>query len=274
MGTTWRSVEPPPLSDISAMGWLRVVLRGFVLAVMMAVGLAVLLPLRAAERGLGRHHTLSAWLPHLVCRAALMLLGIRLTAQGRLDEATGIVVANHTSWLDIFTLNALGRVTFVSKDDVAGWPGIGLLARATGTLFIARDARQASAQQAMVLARLAAGQRLVLFPEGTSTDGQRVLPFKPTLFAAALAAGAQVQPLSVSYHPKAGRDPRFYGWWGDMSFGPHALGLLAEPRGGAAMVVLHPPVASRQFADRKALALACEVAVRQGTVAHGLIVRK
>ena len=266
MSPTWRSVAPPPLPVIGPMGWVRAVLRGLALAVMMAAGLAVLVPLRAAERWLGRGHSLSARLPFLVSRATLALLGIRLAAKGRLDEHAGIVVANHATWLDIFTLNALGPVTFVSKDDVAGWPGIGLLARATGTLFIARDPRQARAQQAMVLARLAAGQRLVLFPEGTSTDGQRVLPFKPTLFAAAMAAGAQVQPVSIGYHPRAGRDPRFYGWWGDMSFGPHALVLLAEPGGGAVTVVLHPPQVARQFADRKALALACEGVVRLGKV--------
>ena len=266
MSPTWRSVAPPPLPVIGPIGWVRAVLRGLALALMIAAGLAVLVPLRAAERWLGRGHSLSAHLPFLVCRATLGLLGIGLTAQGRLDERAGIVVANHATWLDIFTLNALGAMTFVSKDDVAGWPGIGLLARATGTLFIARDPRQARAQQAMVQARLAAGQRLVLFPEGTSTDGQRVLPFKPTLFAAALAAGARVQPVSIDYHPRPGRDPRFYGWWGDMSFGPHAIAMLAEPGGGAVTIVLHPPFQSGQFPDRKALALACEGVVRSGKV--------
>lgn len=243
--------------------------RGIVLVAVIAVGLVVLVPLRRAERWWGRGHRLSAWLPHLVSRAALFLLGIRQTVQGRLDERSGIVVANHTTWLDIFTLNALGRMTFVSKDDVAGWPGIGFLAWATGTLFIARDPRQARVQQSMIEGRLLGKERLVLFPEGTSTDGLQVLSFKPTLFAPALATGAQVQPISVTYRPRAGRDPRFYGWWGDMSFVPHALALLAEPAGGTVVVVLDLPIDSRRFADRKALALVCETSVRQGHAAAG-----
>lgn len=151
-------------------------------------------------------------------------------------RGSGALVANHASWLDIFVLNALSRIYFVSKAEVAGWPAIGWLARATGTLFIERDPKQARAQAQQMEDRLRAGHRLLFFPEGTSTDGLRVLPFKPTLFAAFFGQnqppGLQVQPVSVSYHAPAGAPARLYAWWGDMDFGSHLLTVLAAPCGG------------------------------------------
>jgi lyso-ornithine lipid O-acyltransferase len=139
----------------------------------------------------------------------------------------GAVVANHSSWMDIFALNARKRVYFVSKAEVARWPGIGWLARATGTVFINRDPKEARAQQTVFEARLKAGHKLLFFPEGTSTDGQRILPFKSTLFGAFFAPDLRdilwVQPVTVIYTAPPGEDPRFYAWWGDMSFGGHLL---------------------------------------------------
>ena len=183
----------------------------------------------------------------------------------------GAIVANHASWLDIFALNATDRVYFVSKSEVAGWPGIGWLARATGTVFIARKGREARAQAALFEARLQAGHRLLFFPEGTSTDGRRVLPFKSTLFAAFLAEGVppglRLQPVSVVYHAPPGQDARLYGWWADMDFGPHLMRVLAQARQGQIEVIFHPPVAVADFADRKALAAHCEAAVRAGHAA-------
>jgi 1-acyl-sn-glycerol-3-phosphate acyltransferase len=85
-------------------------------------------------------------------------------------------VANHAGWLDIFTLNAVQRVYFVSKSEVAAWAGVGVLARVTGTVFIDRQARQAAEQARMLQDRLAAGHRLLFFPEGTSSDARRVHP--------------------------------------------------------------------------------------------------
>ena len=155
-------------------------------------------------------------------------------------------VANHASWLDIFALNARKRVYFVSKSEVARWPGIGWLARATGTVFIRRDAREAQAQTEIFETRLDAGHKLLFFPEGTSTDGQRVLPFKIDAFRGLLRAGAarhlRIQPVTVIYTAPTGEDPRFYGWWGDMGFGPHLLQGAGRTRPGAVTLVYHPPV--------------------------------
>ena len=179
----------------------------------------------------------------------------------------GAVVANHASWLDIFVLNAGKRVYFVSKSEVAGWPGIGWLAKATGTVFITRDAREAATQKAVFEARLSAGHKLLFFPEGTSSDGLRVLPFKSTLFAAFFAPELQgfvrIQPVTVVYRPPAGKDRQFYGWWGDMDFGEHLLKMLAAPAQGSVEVVYHAPVAVADFSDRKALERHCETVVRR-----------
>ena len=180
----------------------------------------------------------------------------------------GAVVANHSSWLDIFALNARKRVYFVAKSEVASWPGIGQLAWATGTVFIKRDPRQATSQVALFQSRLAVGHRLLFFPEGTSTDGLQVLGFKPTLFAAFFAPELRetmtIQPVTVKYVAPPGMDARFYGWWGDMALAPHLVSTLAAKRQGEVRVIYHPPVKVRDFTSRKTLALATEEAVRRG----------
>jgi len=177
------------------------------------------------------------------------------------------MVANHAGWLDIFVLNAATPLYFVAKSEVSGWAGIGVLARVTGTMFVTRKPGEARAQQAAFEARLQAGHRLMFFPEGTSSDALRVLPFKPTLFAAFLAPDlrdvVQVQPVSVVYRAPRGMDARFYGWWGDMTFAPHLVQVLAHP-GGSVEVLFHPPLQVAAFADRKSLSAACEAAVRAG----------
>ncbi|MCF1710256.1 1-acyl-sn-glycerol-3-phosphate acyltransferase [Tabrizicola sp. J26] len=249
------------------MGWVRVILRGGALAIVTYGCLLLLLLLRLIERPLfGLDRPWTPWITQFVCRSAMVILGIRLKVIGTPMQERGAVVANHASWLDIFTLNAVQRIYFVSKDDVAGWPGIGWLAKATGTVFIARKGSEAKAQQQLFEERLRAGHRLLFFPEGTSTDSLRVLPFKTTLFAAFFTHGLEtvlsIQPVTVVYRAPEGADPRFYGWWGEMAFGPHLLAVLAAPRQGMAEVILHPPVPVDAFPDRKALAAHCERVIR------------
>jgi 1-acyl-sn-glycerol-3-phosphate acyltransferase len=160
----------------------------------------------------------------------------------------------------------------VAKAEVAGWPGIGWLARAAGTVFIRRDRAEAAAQARLFEARLEAGHRLAFFPEGTSTDGRRVLPFNSTLFQAFFAdhlrSGLRVQPVTIVYTAPPGEDPRFYGWWGDMEFGSHLLRVLAAPRRGRVEVIWHPPVPVAAMETRKALAKTCEEVVRIGLEAR------
>lgn len=264
--------RPLPASRIGAGGWARVALRAPALILLIYTCLLLLLLLRLIEAPL--FHRRRPWTPHItcfVCRNALRIMGLRRKVHGRPMRENGAVVANHTSWLDIFTLNAGQPIYFVSKAEVAKWPGIGILARATGTIFITRRGSEARRQQALLEDRLHAGHRLLFFPEGTSSDALRVLPFKSTLFQAFFAAdegapaGAAplcVQPVSVVYHAPPGSDPRFYGWWGDMDFAGSLLRTLAAPHQGRVEVSYLPPVRVAAFADRKALARYCEDVIR------------
>lgn len=276
---TWQSdAQNPKDPPISPLGWLRIILRGGVIIAVTSICLLLLFAVRLIERPIfDRHRPWTPFITQFVCRSALRVLGLRLTVVGRPDTGPGAVVANHTSWLDIFVLNAVQRVTFVAKSEVAKWPGIGILARATGTLFVVRDRAQASAQVDAFRTRLTQGEKLLFFPEGTSSDGLQVLPFKPTLFATfftpELRDTGTLQPVSVRFNAPPDADPRIYGWWGDMGFATHLLSTLALSPQGSVTVVYHPPVASADFPDRKALSSHLETAVRHGHKAglpHGI----
>lgn len=274
MADTWYGDPSPPPAGAGASGWLRVILRAIPLIVLVFGGLLILLLIRLVERPVcGLRRPVTPFITQFVCRTSFVVLGIKYTTKGAPMEGAGAVVANHASWLDIFALNARKRIYFVSKSEVARWPGIGWLARATGTVFIQRDRSEVRSQITLFRDRLAAGHKLLFFPEGTSTDGLQVLAFKPALFAAffdpALYQTMQMQPVTVNYHAPKGEDPRFYGWWGDMDFGPHLLSTLAAKRQGHVHVVYHASVKVADFKDRKTLAKAMEEQVRAGLSQHG-----
>lgn len=248
---------------------LRIGLRGLILGALAYGGLALLLVLRLVEAPLfAQRRPITPWITQAVCRATFPVLGMRRVVHGQPMSGPGAMVANHGSWLDIFALNAGARVYFVAKSEVHGWAGIGWLARATGTVFIARRGLEAKDQKHLFERRLQQGHQLLFFPEGTSTDARRILPFKTSLFAAFfaenLSADLRIQPVTVVYRAPDGADPRFYGWWGEMSFAGHLLHVLAAPRQGAVEVTYHPAVAIDDFADRKALARHCETVIRAG----------
>lgn len=266
---TWMSEDEPPIGRIGAMGWLRVALRGVILFVLLATCLATLLVLRLVEAPLyGKRRPWTPYITQFVCQSVFVVMGMKLQVRGTPMRDMGAAVANHASWIDIIALNARDRIYFVAKEEVAGWPGIGWLARATGTMFVKRDRAEAVAQTKAMETRLKLGHRLLFFPEGTSTDGQRVLAFKPTLFqsflAESLRADMQVQPISVSYYAPKGEDHRYYAWWGDTDLAPHLLKALAARRHGKAVVTYHAPVSVADFTNRKALALRLETDVRAG----------
>jgi lyso-ornithine lipid O-acyltransferase len=274
MSPTWDSDDPVAPVRISKSGWVRAVSRGLVLGTVVFGGLLMLLLIRLFERPVfGADRPITPYITRGVCRSAFVILGMPLLVRGPRMKVQGAVVANHSSWLDIFALNARKNVYFVSKSEVAGWPGIGWLARATGTVFIRRDPREAKTQLAVFEERLRHGHRLLFFPEGTSTDTLRVLPFKPTLFAAlfsdSLVHDMYVQAVTVIYHPPEHADPRFYGWWGDMGFGEHLVKVLAQRRQGKVELVYHEPVRVDDFPNRKSLASHLDSLVRS---AHSRLV--
>ncbi|MBU2934913.1 MULTISPECIES: lysophospholipid acyltransferase family protein [Pacificibacter] len=265
----WNSSVPPVEPPCERFDGLRAVLRGAPIVLLILVCLPLMMLTRGIERLIvGARRPWSSVFPRFVSYAALKIMGIPLQTRGTPMSAPGAVVANHSSWLDIFTLNACQDVFFVSKDEVANWAGIGPLARACGTVFIARDRKEAGRQKILFEKRLHMGHKLLFFPEGTSTDGLRVLPFKPTLFAAFFAPELRdevsIQPVTVQYIAPAGADPRFYGWWGEMEFAPSLIKFLKARKQGAIMVTFHEPIAVKDVPNRKDMAFLCEKAVRSG----------
>ena len=211
---------------------------------------------------------ISSRITQIACRGSLAILGISLQTTGAPMKFHGAVVANHSSWIDIFSLNAPQRIAFASKSEVASWFGIGILAKSTGTVFIKRDRRDAKRQREVFVNRLSEGDKLLFFPEGTSSDGQRVLPFNSTLFAAFFDRGLRdkmwIQPVSVTYHAPPGEDPRCYCWWGDMEFAAHFLSVVSGPAGGRVEVLFQEPLRVRDFEGRKQLASHCQSLVASG----------
>jgi 1-acyl-sn-glycerol-3-phosphate acyltransferase len=275
MSAAWDSADHPTPVSVGPLGWVLMLLRGVVLATVVLVGLVILLAIRLIERPLyGQGRPVTPHITQIVCKIAFWIMGLRRAVIGTPMRHRGAVVANHTSWLDIFSLNAAQRIYFVSKSEVASWPGIGWLAKATGTLFIERNPKHARKQTEVFQQRLLDNHRLLFFPEGTSTDGLQVLPFKTTLFQSFFAPELRdviwVQPVTVIYTAPDGTDPRFYGWWGDMSFGGHLLRTLASLRQGQVTTIYHTPLAVADFENRKALAQACEAQVRAAHPSAGL----
>ncbi len=274
---SWNAAPPPDLPAPGPADRLRLAWRAPAAALWLALMFGVFQILRGADAAAARISggSAPALAPPIVgawARGALAILGIRRRVRGAPMAHPGALVANHASWLDIVVLQATTRAAFVSKAEVAGWPGIGAIGRAIGTVFIERRATEAQRQTATLAERLAHGDRLVIFPEGTSSDGRQVLPFKSALFGVFLAPGLKdrlwVQPVTLAYREGPGLPPAFYGWWGDMDFAAHLRAMLAFSRGGSVEAVFHPPLRAADFSDRKALAEAAAAAV---TGAHAAL---
>jgi 1-acyl-sn-glycerol-3-phosphate acyltransferase len=213
------------------------------------------------------------WYHRVCCR----ILGFRLEIRGEISQRhPTLFIVNHTSYTDITILGAVLDASFVAKTEVASWPFFGWLAKLQRTVFVDRRARNGAAQQRDALAtRLEAGDNLILFPEGTSNDGLRVLPFKSALFSVAeyKAHGEPlaVQPVSLTYAKldgmPIGRALRpFVAWYGGMDLAPHlwellGLGVIT------AVIEFHPVVTIAELGSRKRLAEHCRRAVMAGVVA-------
>ena len=264
--SSWEQDPLPTGTPPGVAGSALIILR-LLLLVITIYGLLVLLWLvRLFEWPWGR--VVSPYITQLACRFSLRILGIKLVTTGKPMGNPGAVVSNHVSWLDIFVLNAPQRILFVAKSEIASWFGIGVLVRSTGGLFIERKIRAARLQRELFAKRLAEGDKLLFFPEGTSSDGLRVLRFRSSLFAAFFDGQDQgdvrVQPVSLTYRAPRGEDPRFYGWWADMTMVEHMLRVLGSWRRGEAHVAFHDPLVPDSFPDRKALASRSESIVRAG----------
>lgn len=263
---TWNAVDPPALPAIGpaarALGAARV--AGVVSVTALALGLFMAGRwLRARVwRGVGFHFAVARFWARIMLR----LMGVRLSVVGAPLTQPGVMLANHASWADILAIRACRRVNFVSKADVRAWPWIGWIAEQCDTVFIERRRSASKTQEDVLLTRLRRGERLCLFPEATSTDGRRVLPFRSALLSApfdpAVRDAILAQPVTVNWIAPAGLPAEFYCWWGGMPFEGHIWDVVTRSRGGLVEVVFHEPRPVRDFADRKALARWAEDAVR------------
>ncbi|MGB2933542.1 MAG: lysophospholipid acyltransferase family protein [Methyloceanibacter sp.] len=214
--------------------------------------------------------------PHWYHRQVCKIIGVRLHIDGGVARESGVLlVCNHVSWLDITVLSAVAPVSFVAKQEVATWPFVSWLARLQRSVFIDRNRRTEVTNKANeILNRLQSGDHVVLFAEGTSSDGNSVVPFKTPLFAAVKPSGGEplgedicAQTLALTYTrlhgiPLCRRGRPLIAWYGDMDLASHAWRLLGLGPLDA-QIRIGPPVPLDDFADRKALARYAEAHVRK-----------
>ncbi len=214
--------------------------------------------------------------PQIYWATFARLLGLRVRVVGQVARPRGdrpvIYVSNHSSWVDIAVLGGKLEGRFVAKDEVARWPIIRTVARLGRTVFVSRQRGSTGRERDAMQDVLAGGGGLILFPEGTTSDGARVLPFRTPFFAVASAANAPIiQPVSIVYDrlgglPLGRANRPIFAWYGDMGLASH-FGRLCQLRGMRATVVLHEPFDPRDFPDRKALAQAVWNTVAAGAAA-------
>ena len=243
---------------------LRVVTRAVVLSTVTA-SWAVLFLLGSLPALLaGRFESWRAFVFQRWARSAGWALRMRVERMGEAPREPVLLVANHLSYVDIVLIASCMPCVFVSKSEVGGWPVVGRLARWMQTLFVDRNLRRDVQRVAdEIRGRLARGQSVVFFPEGTSTEGREVRGFHPALLEPAAREGWPVRHAALRYRTPEGSPPASEAvcWWGDMSFGPHLLALFALPYFDARISFGSEPI---RDTDRKALArrLQREVASR------------
>jgi 1-acyl-sn-glycerol-3-phosphate acyltransferase len=250
------------LAQTRSTGWsvsVRALARGMTLVATTIVFYAILWTGRAAGGGdAWTQRVFRAW-----ARALLRILGVRLHVEGTPPSPPFLLVSNHLSYLDVLVLAAIARPVFVSRADVADWPFAGRLAKSVGTIFVNRDLkRDLTRVAADIEDRLGRGLGVVLFAEGTSTDGTDVLPFKPSLLEPVARAARPAHYASLAYETPHDAPPARDAvcWWGEMEFAPHLRGLLGIRRIDAHVTFGNEPIAST---DRRVLAEELWQAVRR-----------
>lgn len=263
---TWQGAPEENELEITALGWVRLAIRSVFIIATILIGVMVSLPLKLWD-ALANHHS-AGIVRQAVCKICLRLLGLSVSVEGRVDQAARLIVANHVSWLDIFVVNACVNGCFVAKSEVRRWPGIGPLARFGGTEFINRGRGATRDEMLKLDMAIEGGKRLILFPEGTSSDGLGVLPFRSSMLQICYSEGWHadwaVQAMSLHYVAPRGASPRFYGWWGDMSFGVHLLKILAAAPQGHVSIAIHDAHLPAHVGDRKALTQRLQAQVAGG----------
>lgn len=246
-------------------------LRAGAIAAALLAWTAALIPVQAAALAL--RLPLARIVPKLYHRGVSIGLGVEIRLRGNPSAPRpALFVCNHASWVDIVVLSCVLDASFVAKAEVARWPLFGLLAKLARTVFVVRRPSRSEAHRDDIRRRLEQGDSLILFAEGTSGDGNRVLPFNSTFFAVAQrpAGGSDIaaQPVTLAYTgvrglPMTRRERPWLSWYGDTGLMAHLWRFLGL--GGAEVDLwLHEPVRIGPNGTRKTMARACEAAVADG----------
>lgn len=255
--------------------WLRIAL------VLLFILLMTLVMAPVQLLGLAFDWNIRRRLPRYWHRCVCWLLGLRIRTHGALDWRRPLMIAaNHASWKDIMVLGALADVVFIAKTEVKDWPVFGTLAKLQKSIFVVREEKRKTGEQVGEIAtRMADGEIVVLFPEGTTSDGNRLLDVKSSLFGAAAAAlpaapegVVYVQPVAIAYTRVQGLPMGRYwrplaGWPGDVALLPHLIGVL---KAGALDIDVSfgEAIPFRQGDSRKHLSAAIEKSIRKMLLAH------
>lgn len=206
-------------------------------------------------------------------RAVCRVLNITIEIEGRpIGNAHVAYVGNHLSYLDIPVVGSVVCGSFTAKREMRGWPLFGLLAQLQRTVFISRDRRDAARVMDQVDEVLDTGRNLIVFPEGTSSPGERVLPFKSSMFSVLerhLSKGLRIQPFTIDLRSIDGRevagitDRDGYAYYADMTLAPHFWAFM-QGRGAHLRLVFHPALVLSNDVDRKQIAALAEACVASG----------
>ena len=205
----------------------------------------------------------ASFLTTLHHKLASLILGLRIKVEGSPTKTEkAFFIANHISYFDIVAVGSIVPGRFIAKQELSTWPVFGILAKLTRTIFICRSSASALKQVRMIEKLLLKSEKLILFPEGTSSDGRKVLPFKPSLFEAPMQADAIVQPLTIRYEkinglPVDRRSKPLLAWYGDMDLLPHLWQSLSVGT-ISIKLVFHEPIKAIVFNNRKKLANHCQ----------------
>ena len=213
------------------------------------------------------------FIPHHYHKFVVKLISLRIIKYRECSKNKPLlVVSNHISWLDILVISSSFKVSFVAKKEVKNWPFFGILAQLQRTVFIERTMKDLIKQKKLMAKRLLDGDSLLLFPEGTSSDGKRVLPFKSSLFSLAELKGMNknvtIQPITIAYTglnglPAGLNERPLFAWFGEMSLMSHIFNvLMAGP--AEAVIIFHKPTTILEFNSRKDLSEYCEEVISNG----------
>ena len=261
------------MNDLLGPGWARNTRAAVRMSIYLLFTLA-LIPVQAVAvwRGWKLCETLPVFYHSVCCR----LWGMTIVVKGALaKDHPLLLVSNHTSYLDIPVLSTIGALSFVAKSEVASWPFFGLLAKLQRTVFVDRRRASTAKQRDAIGERLTEGSRLVLFAEGTSSDGNRVLPFKSALLSVAERGDPDkpltIQPMSIAFThlngiPIGHALRPHYAWYGDMGLGGH-LWMFAGLGRTRIEVRLMAPMPANAYGSRRELAKHLQTVVQAGVAA-------